>query len=397
MFETLQPAIPDKILGIMDAHRADPRPRKVDLGVGVYRNERGQTPVFEAVRRAEKRIYDNETTKTYIGLEGDLGFNAAMTRVVLGNAIPDERVRSCQAAGGSGAIRILGDLLHRARPGAKVWLPTPTWPNHEPLMRSADFTLARYPYYDVPTGTVLFDEMLAALAKAAPGDIVLLHGCCHNPSGADLSIDQWVRIAELASRTGFFPFVDLAYQGFGEGLEEDAAGLRLIATRVPEMVVSVSCSKNFGVYRDRVGCAILVAADGARADAALSQLANVVRAGHSMSAAHGASTVRTILEDPTLAALWRTELEAMRLRIQSMRDGLARALRARTNSTTYDFLARQRGLFSLIDATPAQVDMLRQTHGIYMVDDGRLNVAGLAERQIEYVAESIAAVCGRNE
>jgi aspartate aminotransferase len=393
MFETLQPAAPDKILGLMDELRRDSRARKVDLGVGVYRNERGETPIFAAVREAERRLCQTEQSKTYIGLEGHAGFNAAMVRLVLGDAVDARRVRACQSCGGSGALRILGDLLCRARPDATIWLPNPTWPNHQPLMSAAEFRIATYPYYDVASGVLQFDAMLSALSQARAGDIVLLHGCCHNPSGADLTLKQWAQVATLIEQAGLFPLVDVAYQGFGEGLSSDTAGLRLLAGRVPELAVAVSCSKNFGVYRDRVGCAIMIAQDERQAETAVSQLAHIVRAEHSMAPAHGAATVHLVLEDVALREAWSDELNAMRQRIQAMREGLAQALRARTNSPHYDFLARQRGLFSLINVSPADLDELRIVHGIYMVDGGRMNVAGLREEQLEFVAEAIAAVC----
>ncbi len=396
MFETFVPAEPDKILGIMETLRQDPRPLKVDLGVGVYRDERGTTPVFTAVREAQRRVIEHEQTKSYIGLEGDLAFNAAIIRLALGSSLPLARVRACQAAGGSGAVRILADLLHRARPGATVWLPRPTWPNHQPLMRSAGFRTAEYPYYDVPSGSLLFDDAIAALEAAAPSDIVLLHGCCQNPSGADLTSTQWECIADLVARRRLFPLIDIAYQGFGEGLEADAAGLRLIVAQVPEAAIAFSCSKNFGVYRDRVGCAIVVAEDARRADVTLSQLSNVVRTGHSMPSGHGAAVVRSVLDDVHLAKEWRAELEQMRTRMILMREALSAALRVRTNATGYDFISRQRGLFSLLNATPAQVHELRAAHGVYLVDDGRINVAGLIAERVDHVADALIAVCHRS-
>ncbi|TIT77219.1 MAG: aspartate/tyrosine/aromatic aminotransferase, partial [Mesorhizobium sp.] len=311
MFETLQPAPADKILALIGLYRADTRPGKVDLGVGVYKDRDGRTPVMRAVREAEKRLLASQDTKTYLGLAGDTGFNAAMIKLAFGEGADPSRIRAAQAPGGSGALRLVAELLQRTRPGATVWLSDPTWPNHLPVMRAAGLKVRDYPYFDAASGAVRFDDMLAALKTANSGDVVLLHGCCHNPTGANLDAAQWAEVADVLLDRGLLPFVDIAYQGFGEGLDADAAGLRLLAGKVPEMVVASSCSKNFAVYRDRVGAAMIVAKDGAQADVAMSQMLAAARALYSMPPDHGAAAVRMVLEDAALKKDWETELEEM--------------------------------------------------------------------------------------
>jgi aromatic-amino-acid transaminase len=394
MFETLTAAPPDKIIALMGQFREDPRPGKIDLGVGVYKDAKGNTPIMAAVREAEKLLYERQSTKTYVGMAGDPLFNAAMIELVFGKDADRARIRAAQAPGGSGALRILAELISRARPGATVWLSDPTWPNHVPLIRAAGVTTKEYPYFDAATGTVRFDAMMEALKKAAPGDVVLLHGCCHNPTGANLDHAQWGAVADLLVSRGLFPFVDLAYQGFGDGLEEDAYGVRLLASRVPEMAVAASCSKNFAVYRDRVGTAFLLGKGAAEADIAYSQLLSVARGMYSMPPDHAAAAIRIILEDDKLTESWKSELESMRQRMVFLREGFADALRRQSNSDRFDFIARHRGMFSRIGATPAQVEKLRAEHGVYMVGDSRINVAGLPEDRLDTLAASIISVMG---
>ncbi|MBN9065378.1 MAG: aspartate/tyrosine/aromatic aminotransferase [Rhizobiales bacterium] len=394
MFETLTAAPPDKIIALMGQFREDPRAGKIDLGVGVYKDAKGNTPIMAAVRGAEKLLYERQSTKTYVGMAGDPLFNAAMIGLVFGEDADRARIRAAQAPGGSGALRILAELIARAKPGATVWLSDPTWPNHVPLIRAAGVTTKDYPYFDAATGIVRFDAMMDALKKAAPGDVVLLHGCCHNPTGANLDHGQWGEVADLLVSRGLFPFVDLAYQGFGDGLEEDAYGVRLLASRVPEMAVAASCSKNFAVYRDRVGTAFLLGKGAAEADIAYSQLLSVARGMYSMPPDHAAAAIRIILEDKDLTASWKEELETMRQRMVSLREGFADALRRQSNSDRFDFIARHRGMFSRIGATPAQVEKLRAEHGVYMVGDSRINVAGLPEDRLDTLAASIISVMG---
>jgi aspartate aminotransferase len=392
MFETLQPAPADKILALIGQYRADPRSDKVDLGVGVYKDRDGKTPVMRAVREAERRLLERQDTKTYLGLAGDTGFNTLMAKLVFGESADIGRIRAAQAPGGSGALRLVAELLKRTRADATVWLSDPTWPNHIPVMRGAGLRIREYPYFDGLSGTVRFDAMLAALRTAASGDVVLLHGCCHNPTGANLDHSQWTAVAELVVERGVLPFVDIAYQGFGEGLEDDAAGVRLLAAKVPEMVVASSCSKNFAVYRDRVGAAMILARDGAQAEVALSQMLSAARTIYSMPPDHGAAAVRIVLEDPALRADWEAELEEMRLRMLRLRIAFAEALRRQSNSDRFDFVANHRGMFSRLGLSESQVERLRDEHGIYMVGDSRINVAGLPEDGMDSLAKAIVSV-----
>jgi aromatic-amino-acid transaminase len=366
----------------------------VDLGVGIYKDAQGNTPVMRAVREAERRLDASQASKAYLGLAGDIAFNAAMARLVFGEAADMPRIRAAQAPGGSGALRLIAELLKRARPDAALWLPDPTWPNHLPLLRAAGITTRDYPYFDAAAGTVRFGAMMEALQGAVPGDVVLLHGCCHNPTGADLDGEEWSALAALVVERGLFPFVDLAYQGFGEGLEEDAAGVRLFAARVPEMAVAASCSKNFSVYRDRAGAALLMGRTAAEADIAFGQLLGVARGMYSMPPDHAAAAVRIVLEDPVLHADWKAELDAMRQRMVSLRERFAEALRRQSNSGRFDFLARHRGMFSRIGAAPHEVERLRVEHAVYMVGDGRINVAGLPEDRLDPLAAAVVSVMG---
>ncbi|RUW29956.1 MULTISPECIES: amino acid aminotransferase [unclassified Mesorhizobium] len=392
MFENLQPAPADKILALIGLYRADTRPGKVDLGVGVYKDRDGKTPVMRAVREAEKRLLASQDTKTYLGLAGDTGFNAAMIKLAFGEKADLSRIRAAQAPGGSGALRLVAELLQRTRPGATVWLSDPTWPNHLPVMRAAGLKVRDYPYFDAASGAVRFDDMVAALKTANGGDIVLLHGCCHNPTGANLDAAQWAKVADVLLERDLLPFVDIAYQGFGEGLDADAAGLRLLADKVPEMVVASSCSKNFAVYRDRVGAAMIMAKDGAQADVAMSQMLAAARALYSMPPDHGAAAVRMVLEDASLKKDWEAELEEMRLRMLRLRVAFAEALRRQSNSDRFDFVASHRGMFSRLGLTEAQVERLRTEHAVYMVGDSRINVAGLPEDSMDDLAKAIVSV-----
>ena len=392
MFETLQPAPADKILALIGLYRNDPRPGKVDLGVGVYKDIDGRTPVMRAVREAEKRLLASQDTKTYLGLAGDTGFNAAMIKLAFGEKADHSRIRAAQAPGGSGALRLVAELLQRTRAGATVWLSDPTWPNHPPVMRAAGLKVRDYPYFDAASGTVRFDDMLAALKTAESGDVVMLHGCCHNPTGANLDAAQWAKVADVVLERGLLPFVDIAYQGFGDGLDADAAGLRLLAERAPEMVVASSCSKNFAVYRDRVGAAMILAKDGAQADVAMSQMLAAARALYSMPPDHGAAAVRMVLEDTDLKKDWETELEEMRLRMLRLRVAFAEALRRQSNSDRFDFVASHRGMFSRLGLTEPQVERLRTEHAVYMVGDSRINVAGLPEDGMDDLAKAIVSV-----
>jgi aromatic-amino-acid transaminase len=392
MFETLTLAPPDKILSLSVLYRNDPRTEKMDLGVGVYKDSEGRTLIMNAVREAEKRLYDSQTTKTYVGMGGDDGFNKGMLKLVFGEDADLSRMFACQTAGGSGALRTIADLLKKARPDATVWLSDPTWANHAPILTAGGLKTATYPYFDAATGGVRFDAMVEALKTIPAGDVVLLHGCCHNPTGANLTLEQWAVVADILVEKGLFPFVDLAYQGFGDGLEEDAASVRLLAAKVPEMAIATSCSKNFSVYRDRVGAVILMAPDAERAKIAGSQALIVTRVLYSMPPDHAAAAVRIILEDDALRANWKTELEQMRLRMLNLRTGFAEALRRQSNSSRFDFIAEHRGMFSRLGITEDQVNRLREDYGIYMVGDSRFNVAGLKEDRLEDLAKAVVSV-----
>jgi aspartate/tyrosine/aromatic aminotransferase len=394
MFETLETASPDAIYAVMAAVRADPRPGKIDLSIGVYHDRERRSPIMRAVREAERRLLETEETKSYLDLAGHDLFNAGMTALAFGDAAR-ERIRAVQTPGGTGAVRVLAELIKRAWPDARMWLSGPTWPNHPAIMRAVGLETRSYPYFDPSTNEVQAAAMLGALAQARPGDVVLLHGCCHNPTGAELMPEHWDAIADLAVAQGFLPFIDFAYQGFGDGLEQDALGVRRLAAKVPEMVVAASCSKNFGLYRDRVGCAFVLGASPERADVMLGQLLGVARANYSSPPAHGAAIVGAILDDAALRAEWRAELDDMRSHMQGLRRVLAASLRARSNSDRFDFIARHRGMFSLIGATGEQVARLRDEHAVYMVGAGRINIAGLPEAEVDRFADALIAVLGR--
>ncbi len=394
MFETLHPSKPDQILALNAAFRADPREAKLDLGVGVYKDEAGRTPILRAVKTAERRLVETQPTKAYLSPAGDPAFCAAMVELAFGSDAPKDRIAAVQTIGGTGAVRVLCDLVARAERGATVWLPDPTWPNHPAIAKQAGLGFRTYPYFDPAAVGVAWEAMRGALSEAGPGDVVLLHGCCHNPTGADLTPEQWREIAALAVDRGFTPFLDLAYQGFGDGLEPDATGLRILAAAVPEMLVALSCSKNFALYRDRVGCAAVLAAAPAAADLAGDNLRALARVTYSMPADHGAAVVSTILGDAALREDWIAELDAMRARILTLRSNLAAALRERLNDDGFDFIAHHRGMFSLTGLSSEIVERMRAEHGVYLVGDGRMNVAGLNAAGVTQFADALAAVRG---
>ena len=379
----------------MALFREDDDPRKVDLSVGVYRDENGRTPVLECVRRAERQLLEEQTTKAYVGIAGNAGFNAGMEAILFGADHPAGgagRIASVQAPGGSGALSVAAHLVVRARPGAKVWLSDPSWPNHLPLLRLAGLALEHYPYYDYDNHRIDFDAMTAAFEALGPGDLVLLHGCCHNPCGADLSPDQWDALAELFAARGIVPFLDLAYQGLAEGLEQDAYGVRLMAERLPEVVVVSSCSKNLGLYRERVGMTSLVAADRAAARIAQSNLGNIARGIYSMPPDHGAAIAGRVLGDAALRALWIEELGEMRVRLNRLRRLLAAKLAERGAPRDFSFIANERGMFSFLGLSREQVVRLREAFHVYMVETSRINVAGINQSNVDYVADAIVAV-----
>jgi aromatic-amino-acid transaminase len=394
MFEALQPAAPDKILALQDAFRADPREQKLDLGVGVYKDAEGRTPIMRAVKEAERRLLEGQTTKAYLGPAGDEGFNAAMVALVFGESAPTDRIAAAQTPGGTGAVRLLADLVARAERGATVWISDPTWPNHAAILKTAGLAFRTYPYFDKVSCEVDWPAMRAALSEAGPGDVVLLHGCCHNPTGANLTRDQWRELAALAADREFTPFIDMAYQGFGDGLHDDAFSVCTLAETVPEMLVAASCSKNFALYRDRVGCAMVLTATPETAALTKDNLKGIARTNWSMPPDHGAAVVRTVLTDPELRADWMAEVESMRARMLEVRKALAEALRQRTNSDRFDFVARHRGMFSLTGIAPEAIERVREEHGVYIVGDSRINIAGLNDETVATLAEALAGLEG---
>jgi aspartate/tyrosine/aromatic aminotransferase len=397
MFESLQLISADSILGLMAAYRADPDPRKVDLGVGVYRDDHGETPVLESVRRAESALLAQETTKSYVGPVGNAGFNAQLERLVFGAehpALRAGRIRSVQTPGGCGALRLGADLIRLAAPDTTVHVSTPTWANHVPLLSGASLRLEPYPYFDAASGGVQVAAMLAAFERLPAGAVVLLHAACHNPTGADLSQDDWRAVLEVIRRRRLLPCIDMAYQGLGEGLEADAFSVRLFAAELPELVCAVSCSKNFGLYRERVGALHVISESAGAAEASLSQLVRLARGMWSMPPDHGAELVRRILVEATLREQWEQEVSRMRTRILGLRRDVVTQLRTYCPQRDFSFIGRQRGMFSYFGITTAQVQALRSAHHIYMTDDSRINIAGLREENLEYFARATAQVLG---
>ncbi|WP_323040522.1 amino acid aminotransferase [Gemmobacter sp.] len=392
MLELLKPQPEDKIIQLMALFRDDPRPVKVDLGVGVYKDATGHTPVMRAVRAAGKRLWESETTKTYVALAGDTGFHAAMAGLVLGDAVPPARVAAAAAPGGTGALRIGFDLVRKTAPGATVWMSDPTWPNHPAIVTDLGLKVATYRYFDEATGGVDFDGLLADVAAIPDGDVLLLHGCCHNPTGANLTPAQWDTLAAALAGRKLTVLIDIAYQGFGDGLEEDAYGTRLLARQLPELLIAASCSKNFGVYRERVGVLLAVVPAGTDRATVQANLAMLNRLNYSFPPDHGARLVQTVLTSPDLTADWKAELEEVRLSMLGLRQQLADELRRLTNSDRFDFVARHRGMFSRLGLGPDQVAKLRADHAIYMVGDSRINIAGLNTDSVPVLARAIAAV-----
>ena len=390
MFDALNPQPQDKILHLMQMLKDDPRTDKIDLGVGVYKDATGLTPVMRAVKAAERQLWETQTTKTYTGLAGDPAFNAAMVQLILGDGYTD-RAASVATPGGTGAIRQALELIKLASPTATVWLSNPTWPNHPSIIRYLGMPMAQYRYFDAASGGIDFAGLLADMGGVKAGDVVLLHGCCHNPTGANLDAAQWALVADILLARGAIPFIDLAYQGFGDGLDADAAATRMIAAAFTEVIIAASCSKNFGIYRERTGVLIALG-DPARRTVTQGNLAFLNRQNYSFPPDHGARLVTMILADDALRADWMAELEEVRLNMLSLRQGLADALRLATNSDRFDFIAEHRGMFSRLGLTELQVNTLREGHGIYMVADSRINIAGLNARTVPILAAAIASV-----
>jgi len=400
MFETLTATPPDAIVGMIKLAAADTNPNKIDLGVGIYQDKVGATPVMRAVKQAETRLLAEETSKKYIGIHGNPAFNSLFSKLMFGadsEAITSGRLAMAQSAGGSGALRLGAELIKLANPSATIWMSTPTWANHQPLIGSTGLQIKGYPYYNKQTQRIDFEDMCAELRNnAKAGDAVLLHGCCHNPTGADLSEAQWQVIADLMTEKKLLPFVDLAYAGLGDGLVQDSYGLRLLASQFPELVLAASCSKNFGLYKERVGLVAALCATPEDAALASGQLGLTMRRMISMPPDHGAALVAKILADPGLTADWKTELEDMRVRMTGLRIALGEALLVQDGTNTNGQMAAaitaQKGMFSLLPVSPEQAERLRSDHSVFLLNSGRINIAGARVETIDRLADCILAV-----
>jgi aspartate aminotransferase len=392
MFEKFQPAKADPILGLSKLFNADSRSGKIDLGVGVYKDDSGNTPIMRAVKKAEARLHKEQTTKVYTALAGSELFRDQMRDLVFGDAVPAGRVATLQTPGGTGAIRQILESVKMLNPDATIWISDPSWPSHLSMATHMGFKTRSYPYFNSETALVDTPAMMASFQDLKAGDVLLLHGCCHNPTGANIDMDTWKAITDLVIEKNVMPFVDIAYQGFGDGLDEDAAPLRHMASRVPEMYVAASCSKNFGLYRDRVGIAMLIAKDSETAEIVQGNLAVLNRLNYSFAPDHGAALVGMILSDPELRAEWLDELAEMREAMLTIRRDLADALRQQCNSDRFDFIAHHRGMFSRLGIDADQVNALRDAHGMYVVGDSRINIAGLAGGRLGPFAIAVAKV-----
>ena len=394
MFASLKALPADPILGLLAKYRIDENPQKIDLGVGVYKNEAGHTAILACVKKAEQHRIDTEDSKVYIGPTGSPLFNEEMSKLIFGThkVLLENRTRTFSTPGGTGALRVAGEFINSCKAGATIWVSNPTWANHLAVFEAAGLTVKTYPYYDHENKTLDFDGMLAALKEVSADDVVLLHACCHNPSGMDLTNEQWQQVVEVAKGVGFTPLIDMAYQGFGAGLDEDAYGLRLMADNVKEMIVCSSCSKNFGLYRERIGACTLIAESSNSADLVASVLAYVIRGIYSMPPAHGAAIVETILSSTELTAQWHGELKEMRDRINGNRQLLVDKLKENGVTRDFSFIARQSGMFSFLGITPEQVQLLQDEYSIYMVGSSRMSIAGIANQNVDYLAQSIAKI-----
>jgi len=397
MFQSLQALPADPILGLMASYRADNNPRKIDLGIGVYKNEAGDTPVMTAVKKAEDMILKSQTTKSYVGPTGSADYNAIVAELLLGKSLNDslgKRRVTVQSPGGCGGLRLAAEFIKSANPDATVWVSNPTWANHVPLLGSAGLKIAEYPYYDYASHSVKFDEMMECLSKIGSGDVVLLHGCCHNPCGADLNQQQWQQVRDVALKQGFTVFIDLAYQGLGDGLEEDVYGTRLLAESLPELIVVSSCSKNFGLYRERTGAMTLICDSDAAATVATTQIAAAARAMYSMPPDHGAAIVQLILSNDALRTEWDTELTEMRDRINGLRAQFVKQIQSIGIDQDFSFIQNEKGMFSFLGISVPQVQTLVKDYSIYLVDSSRINVAGINNANIDYLVNSIKKVIG---
>ncbi|MBO2688015.1 amino acid aminotransferase [Shewanella algae] len=395
IFSQITAAPADPILGLTEAFKADPRTDKVNLGVGIYKDEAGQTPVLKSVKLAEAKLLEEEKTKSYLGIEGVALYNQAVQQLLFGkdNAIiADGRAVTAQAPGGTGSLRVAAEFVLSNTDSKTIWISDPTWANHKNIFETAGLEIKEYSYYRAETHDLDFDAMMTDLQQASEGDLVLLHGCCHNPTGIDLNINQWQQVAKLCAERGLVPLFDFAYQGFGSGIEEDAQGLRAVAAVVPELLVANSFSKNFGLYNERIGAVTLVAKDSESAVRAFSQVKRTIRANYSNPPAHGAMIVSTILNDGELNALWQQELTEMRQRIASMRTLFVESLKAEGVDRDFSFISRQNGMFSFSGLNKEQVARLKDEFGVYIVGSGRISVAGMTKTNMPVICKAIAKV-----
>jgi aspartate/tyrosine/aromatic aminotransferase len=395
MFETLEKAPPDAIFGLIEAYKKDPKPTKVNLTVGVYQDKVGATTIFRTVKLAEARLLEEEDTKSYLGIDGSPAYATAVQELVFGadhEGIASKRAVTAQTPGGTAALRVGAEFIKRVKPDTRIWMSDPTWPNHPQIFGAAGLEIETYPYFDSNTNGLAFDEMLAALKQIPAGDVVLLHGCCHNPTGADPTPEQWGQIADVIKERGLLPFVDFAYQGLADGLREDATGILTLCRPGSEMLVASSFSKNFGLYNERVGALTLVTPSEEAAQAAISHVKKCIRANYSNPPSHGASIIITVLNDPKLRAQWEDEVQAMCDRINQVRRLFVETLAAKGVARDFSFIARQRGIFSYTGLTKEQAQALREKHSIYILDSGRINVAGMNEYNIDAICQAIAEV-----
>ncbi len=393
MFEHITQAPPDAILGLTETFNADPNANKINLAVGVFKDASGQTPVLKCVKQAEKLLLETEKTKTYLGIEGLPDYRKDVGQLLFGSTLDHNRLAIVQTPGGTGGVRVAADFVSQQFPGAKVWVSNPTWENHVNIFKAAGLETDNYRYLDASRTGLDFDAMLADLRdKTKPGDVVLLHACCHNPTGVDPTPAQWQEIAAVLAEKKLLPLVDFAYQGFGRGIEEDAEGLRAIVKQCPELLIASSFSKNFGLYSERVGAAVLVAQEAKAATAGLSQLKRVVRSNYSNPPRHGAAVVATVLANESLKQLWHQELTEMRARISDMRVALVKSLKQHGAKRDFDFLLTQSGMFSYTGLSQMQVDELKSKHHVYIVGSGRINVAGITPSNLEALSKAIVDV-----
>ena len=389
MFATLQEQPADKILSLVQRFKEDPRSDKIDLGVGVYRDAEGLTPIMRSVKAAEKTLWENQESKSYVSLVGDIAFSDVMVDLLLGDLVPRDSVAAAATPGGTGAVRQALELVQMANTGARVFVSDPTWPNHLSILKHLGIEMVPYRYFDSSTRSVNYSDMLEDLATAKRGDVVLLHGCCHNPTGANMNMSQWQGVIDVLLKTGATPMIDIAYQGFGDGLDEDAAPTRLVSSSVPECIIAVSCSKNFGIYRERTGILMVTLQDKSLLALNQATLAYLNRQNFSFPPDHGARLVTMILSDFNLRQDWQSELEAIRVSMLDLRNQLAMSLQKASGSDRFGFLAEHRGMFSRLGTTSEKVDLLREKHGIYMVGDSRLNIAGLNSKTVPVLAHAI--------